>query len=95
MVLLTIQSLKTFWLWLDHQRLTGILLAVYDGDDKIIVPEANVLVFLKRFSNSSCKSSNLMLSDSSREVYLCACECKKELNLVLLKKKKKKASCYF
>lgn len=31
-----------------------------------------------------------MLSDSSREVYLCACECKKELNLVLLKKKKKK-----
>lgn len=29
-----------------------------------------------------------MLSDSSREVYLCACECKKELNLVLLKKKK-------
>ena len=30
-----------------------------------------------------------MLSDSSREVYLCACECKKELNLVLLKKKKK------
>lgn len=30
-----------------------------------------------------------MLSDSSREVYLCACECKRELNLVLLKKKKK------
>lgn len=48
MVLLTIQSLKTFWLWFDHQRLTGILL-VYDGDDKIIVPKANVLVFLKRF----------------------------------------------
>lgn len=49
MVLLTIQSLKTFWFWFDHQRLTGILLVVYDGDDKIIVPEANVLVFLKRF----------------------------------------------
>lgn len=28
-------------------------------------------------------------SDSSREAYLCACECKKELNLGLLKKKKK------
>lgn len=29
-------------------------------------------------------------SDSLRGIYLCACECRKELNLVQLKKRKKK-----
>lgn len=39
---------STIWLWFEYHRLVGFIL-VYDGDDETIMPEANVLVFLKRF----------------------------------------------
>lgn len=42
------QSTIFFWLWLEYPRLVGFIL-VYGGDDEIIMPEANVFVFLKRF----------------------------------------------